>query len=129
MKAIAMAAMAALMAFSAYAQENLEEINAKLNELGGEKIELAGAVRDFKAKLRQAANDPKIVNSAILEKRKQLSDLMAKIVALQEEISLEVAKTPQFAEGYIKMTNNVARLAEIDTQRKELLSKRAELEK
>lgn len=129
MKTISMIALTAILAFSASAQETLEEINSKLNELGGEKIELSGAVRDFKAKLRQSANDPKVVSGAIMEKRKQLSELMAKIVALQEDISLEVAKTPQFIEGYVKMTNNIARLAEIDAQRKELLSKRAKLEK
>ncbi len=104
--------------------ETLEEINAKLTDLGAEQIQLAGDTKDIKEALDRAFNSQKHDTPEMKEIRKEIDSLQRQIQAAQDELRKKFEELPQFRAQVATVSTNAVRLRALAQERARLRRER-----
>ncbi len=104
--------------------ETLEEINAKLTDLGAEQIQLAGDTKDIKEALNRAFHSQKYDTPEMKQLRKEIDALRRQIDAAEEELRRKFEELPQFRDQVATISTNVVRLRALANERARLQRER-----
>ncbi len=104
--------------------ETLEEINAKLTELGAEQIQLAGDTKDIKEALDRAFHSQKYDTPEMRQLRKEIDALRRQIDAAEEELRRKFEELPQFRDQIATVSTNAVRLHALADERARLQRER-----
>ena len=118
---IVMAAASAALVLGA---ETLEEINAKLTDLGAEQIQLASDTQDVREALERAFRSQKHDTPEMKEIRKEIDTLQRQLEAAQAELRKKFEELPQFRGQFATVSTNAVRLRALAQERARLQSER-----
>lgn len=123
---IALAAASAALVLGA---DTLEEINAKLTDIGAEQIQLAGDTKDIKEALDRAFRSESHDTPEMKQIRKEIDALRRRIDAAEEELRRKFEELPQFREQVATVSTNSARLHALAIERARLQREREAIRK
>ena len=118
--------LAATAAFALRA-ETVEEINAKLTELGAEQIQLSGDTKDIREALERAFRSQKHDSPEMKEIRKEIDALQRQIDAAQAELRRKFEELPEIRDQVATVRTNAVRLRALGNERGRLLRERERL--
>ena len=97
--------------------ETLEEINAKLTQLGAEQIQLAGDTKDMAESLERAFNSKKHDTPEMKQIRKEIDTLQRQLEAAEAELRKKFEELPQFRDQVATVSTNAVRLRALARER------------
>ena len=104
--------------------ETLEQINAKLTDLGAEQIQLAGDTQDIKEALERAFRSKKHDTPEMKQIRKEIDTLQRQLEAAEDELRKKFEELPQFREQVATVSTNAVRLRALAQERARLQRER-----
>ena len=104
--------------------ETLEQINAKLTDLGAEQIQLAGDTQDIKEALERAFRSKKHDTPEMKQIRKEIDTLQRQLEAAEDELRKKFEELPQFREQVATVNTNAVRLHVLAQERARLQRER-----
>ena len=124
MKAKRLIVIAAVSAAFVLGAETLEEINAKLTDLGAEQIQLAGDTKDIKEALDRAFYSKKYDTPEMKQLRKEIYALQRQLEAAEDELRKKFEELPQFRDQVATVSTNAVRLRALAQERARLQRER-----
>lgn len=124
MKAKRLIVLAAASAAFVLGAETLEEINARLGDLGGEQIQLAGDTQVMKEALERAFRSEKHDTPEMKEIRKEIDSLQRQLEAAKDELRKKFEELPQFRDQVATVSTNAVRLRALAQERARLQRER-----
>ena len=124
MKAKRLIVLAAASAAFVLGAETLEEINARLGDLGGEQIQLAGDTQVIKESLERAFRSEKHDTPEMKEIRKEIDSLQRQLEAAKDELRKKFEELPQFRDQVATVSTNAVRLRALAQERARLQRER-----
>ncbi len=109
--------------------ETLEEINAKLTELGAEQIQLAGDTKDIAESLDRAFRSKKHDTPEMKQIRKEIDMLQRQLEAAETELRRRFEELPQFRVQVATVNTNAVRLRALAQERARLQREREAIQK
>ena len=104
--------------------ETLEEINAKLTELGAEQIQLVEDTKDIKESLDRAFRSQKHDTPEMKEIRKEIDALQRQLEAAEADLRKKFEELPQFRDQVSTVSTNVVRIRALARERDRLYRER-----
>ena len=104
--------------------ETLEEINAKLTDLGAEQIQLVGDTQDIKEALDRAFKSGKHDTPEMKQIRKEIDTLQRQIRAAQDELRRKFEELPEFRGQVATVSTNAMRIRALAKERARLQRER-----
>lgn len=104
--------------------ETPAEIDAQLNKIGAEQIELGGKTKNMASELEHELRSGKHDTPEMKELRNKIKQLEAQIREAELELHRKFAELPEFKEKASMVSTNFARLRELGAERARLLEQR-----
>lgn len=119
----------ALLSAAILRAETLEEVNAKLNAIGAEQIDLGGETKDARDALDRKLRNGTLDTPEMKEIRRQIEILRRSLKSAEDELQAAFEAIPEVKSAMDELSTKTSRQKELQQERARLLKLREQLMK